>query len=68
MLPMDENSACHIDLVSSGSEEDIRLWLRYYADEEDRQRWRKDFPDDDIPPRETPPHDRDRHLPRARWS
>src|SRR5262245_37029855 len=67
MLPLDENSAYHIDLVSSGSEDDIRLWLRYYADEDTRQRWGEDFPDYDVPPHETPPHDRDRHMPRARW-
>jgi hypothetical protein len=62
-IPIDENSAWHIDLVSSGSEEDIELYLRYYADEKIRQDWAKDFPGDAMPVHETPPYDRDRHLP-----
>jgi len=57
------DSACHIDLVSSGSEEDNELYLRYYADEETRRDWLKDWPDDSIPEHEEPPFDRDRHLP-----
>lgn len=69
-MPVDEDSACHIDLVSSGSEEDIELYLRYYADEETRRDWAKDWPNDVIPAHETPPYDRDRHLPardQAEW-
>jgi hypothetical protein len=62
-MPIDENSACHIDLVGSGSEEDSELYLRYYADEEDRNEWAKDWPNDIIPAHETPPYDRDRYLP-----
>ena len=62
-IPIDEDSACHIDLVGSGSEEDIELYLRYYADDQTRQEWAKDFPDDAMPGHETPPYDRDRHLP-----
>ncbi len=64
------DSACHIDLVSSGSEEDNELYLRYYADEETRRDWLKDWPDDIIPAHEEPPFDRDRHLPsrdQAQW-
>jgi hypothetical protein len=64
-LPLDESAAWHIDLAGSGSEEDIRVWLRYYADEETRRRWRADFPADEMPPREQPPYDRDRLLPQA---
>ena len=70
-MPIDEYSAWHIDLVSSGSEEDIELYLRYYADEKTRQNWANDFPDDAMPVHETPPYDRDRHLPardQAEWS
>ena len=69
-MPVNENSACHIDLVGSGSEEDNERYLRYYADEEDRQLWAKDWPDDDIPEHEATPYDRDRHLPardQAEW-
>ena len=69
-MPVNENSACHIDLVGSGSEEDNELYLRYYADEEDRQLWAKDWPNDVMPHHETPSFDRDRHLParnQAEW-
>ena len=62
-MPINENSACHIDLVGSGSKEDSELYLRYYADEEDRNQWAKDWPNDIIPAHETPPYDRDRYLP-----
>lgn len=69
-MPLNEDSAWHIDLVGSGSEEDSELYLRYYADEETRRRWADDWPEDVMPEHETPPHDRDRHLParnQAEW-
>lgn len=53
-----------IDMVGSGSEEDTYLYMKYYADEATRRRWHEEWPDDEMPPRETPPYDRDRHLPR----
>jgi hypothetical protein len=64
-LPYDEDSAYHIDLLGSGSEEDLQLYLKYYADEEERGRWLKDFPDVAMPDHEHPPYDRDRYLPQA---
>ena len=70
VMPINEDSACHIDLVSSGSEEDNELYLRYYADEEARREWAQDWPNDAMPTHETPPYDRDRHLPtrdQAEW-
>jgi len=70
VMPLSNDSAWHIDLLGSGSEEDNSLYLRYYADEETRQRWAKDWPGDNIPASETPPYDRDRHLPawdQAEW-
>lgn len=62
-MPMDEYSAWHIDLLGSGSTEDTQLWLRYYADEEDRRHWAERWPGDAMPTAETPPYDRDRLLP-----
>lgn len=64
IMPPEFGGNCTYDLVSSGSEEDTHAWLKYYADEETRQHWAKDFPSDIIPPHEDPPYDRDRHLPR----
>jgi hypothetical protein len=66
LMPPEAGYNCTYDLVSSGSEEDIHAWLKYYADEEARQRWAKDFPDYVVPPHEDPPYDRDRHLPQHR--
>jgi hypothetical protein len=63
MLPNDPSSAWHVDLLGGGSETDIDLYLKHYADEDSRQQWRADFPDYDMPAHEDAPYDRDRHLP-----
>ena len=64
VMPGDDNYACHIDLLGSGSEEDTHLYLKYYADEEHRRHWRTEFPDDEVPDHQQPPLDRDRNLPK----
>ena len=56
---------CHLDVLGGCSEEDIVLSMRYYSDDEARDRWLKDFPDFPMPPKEKPPYDRDRRLPKA---
>lgn len=61
----DDDSAWHIDLLGGGSLEDIALYLKYYADENTRQCWREEFPEETMAPHEDPPHDRDRDLPRT---
>ncbi|MGR9013416.1 MAG: hypothetical protein ACU83U_07210 [Gammaproteobacteria bacterium] len=63
-MPINDNTACHIDLVGNGDEQENELYLRYYADEDMRRDWVKDWPDDAMPEHETPPYDRDRHLPK----
>lgn len=55
--------ACHIDLISDGSEDSIWLWLRFYADEATRRDWGRAFPGDPMPARIAAPFDRDRFLP-----
>lgn len=62
-LPTLPGAAVHFDLVSSGSEEDIRLYLMYYADDAERQRWAEEFPEIELPPKRPHPFDRDRFLP-----
>lgn len=58
LLTDDPNSTCHLSPIGSGSEEDNEIYLRYYADEEERKRWAEDgFP---VPPKEPLPFDRDR--------
>ena len=34
-----------IDLLGSGSEEDMQLYMKYFADDEDRAHWAEEFPD-----------------------
>ena len=68
MLPLTADSAWHIQMLGSGSEEDNQLYLKYYADDVWRQQWHKDFPNDPIPAHEDPPYDRDRLLPKPDYS
>jgi hypothetical protein len=59
-----EDGAWHTSPIGACSEEDTKIWLKYYADEEDRQRWHRDFPSDPIPEHQSLPFDRDRYLPK----
>ena len=64
LLPAAANSAWHIQMLGGCSEEDNRLYLKYYADEVSRQAWHNDFPDDPLPAHEDLLYDRDRLLPK----
>jgi hypothetical protein len=63
LRPQDPDYAYHIDLVGSGSDEHLQLYLKYYADESERALYARDFPDLHIPEHCDAPHDRDRRLP-----
>lgn len=63
--PEDSAGAWFIDLTGSGSEEDLEVHLRYYADEDERRRWAEEWPDLLVPHTVPLPFDRDRHLPTA---
>jgi hypothetical protein len=63
-LPMDANSAWHIQILGGWSEEDNQLYLKYYADDDWRRHWHRDWPNDPLPAHEDPPYDRDRLLPK----
>ena len=67
LLPGSPDCAFHIDILGSGSKEDTLLYLKFYADEEYRNQWASQWPEDEIPDHEDPPFDRDRQLPQA-WS
>jgi len=62
-IPIDNKSFCQIDILGGCSDEDIKSRLKYYADDDERECWESDFPDDEIPAKEPLPYDRDRHLP-----
>jgi len=64
---LDQDSACHYQLLSSGSEEDTYLYLKYFADEQWRKDWLEDFPEYVMPEHEDPPYDRDRLLPQPTY-
>ena len=51
----------HISPIGSGSEEENEAYLRYYADDDYREWWHREF-GDPLPPKESPPYDRDRFL------
>ena len=65
LFPENPSYAYMIDLTGSGSDEDNQTYLKYYADEKQRQQWALDWPDDTMSEHEDPPFDRDRHLPQS---
>lgn len=56
-----------VNFPSNGSEEETRLYLMYYADDEQRRQWQTDYPDYVMPAPADPPHDRDCLLPRPNY-
>ena len=62
-MPPDPDGAYHLSPLGGCSEEDIQLQMKYYADEEWRQQFQREFPDFVMPEPEDPPYDRDRLLP-----
>jgi hypothetical protein len=55
-------SAWHLSPIGGCSEEDNLIYLRYYADDEERADWEKDS-GEPLPPKEPPRADRDSRLP-----
>jgi hypothetical protein len=56
--------AWHTSPIGSCADEDTAIFLKYYASKKERRRWKKDFPNDVLPPRCNLPYDRNRTLPR----
>jgi hypothetical protein len=56
--------AWHTSPIGSCDDDDMKIFLQYYADEEERRRWHEQFPNDPLPQRRSPPNDRDKNLPR----
>jgi len=53
------------DVLGSWGDEEMQLWLRFYASDEERAKHATDYPKDSITPRETPAHNRDWRLPKG---
>jgi hypothetical protein len=54
----------HMSPIGSCTDEDITIFLKYYATEQGRSLWKQQFPNDRLPPHCPLPYDRDRKLPR----
>ncbi len=63
--PEDSDFSYHLDLIGSGSAADTLTYLKYYANEDERQEWAAECPEEIVPEHEQPRYDRDRHLPRS---
>jgi hypothetical protein len=57
--------AWHTSPIGSYTDQDVATFLKYYASKKERCRWKKDFPNDVLPPGCPLPYDRDRALPRS---
>ena len=53
------------DLLGSWGEDDMRLWLRFYATDDERAKQSSDWPDLPPPPKEPRPFNRDWRLPKG---
>ena len=62
IIPEDASVTTHLDILGGWSNDDLEVFLRYYADEETRREWAKDY-GKPIPAHVDPLYDRDRLLP-----
>ncbi len=65
LFPEDPTYAYTLDIVGGGSEEEHEIYLKFYADEAYRTRWRSSWPEDLMPEHEEPRFNRDAKLPKS---
>ena len=53
------------DFLDSWGDEQMQLWLRYYATDDERAKHAQEYPKDKIPPKEKPISHRDWRLPKG---
>jgi hypothetical protein len=58
LCPEDTAMTIHFSPIGGCSEEDLQIGMRFYWDEEQREDWRKRFPEDAMPLAELPPYPR----------
>ena len=56
--------AWHMSPIGASDDKDIAVFLKYYATEKERCRWKTEFPNEALPPHCSLPYNRDRNLPR----
>ena len=65
-LPRSKAEAWHWDLADPTAGHEVE-WLTYYASEDDREMWKEEYPDFDLPEHRDPPYERDDAMPKWRW-
>ncbi len=65
-ISADQEADCQIDLLGGGTEEETLTWLKFYADEDEREWWRGPLEAEGhtIPESEKPLYQRDSLLPK----
>ncbi|HTQ12221.1 MAG TPA: hypothetical protein VMI31_19310 [Fimbriimonadaceae bacterium] len=58
LWPDDPGSAISISFISHGTDEELQIFLRYYADETEREWWKEHYPGLNMPIAELPPYPR----------
>jgi hypothetical protein len=53
------------DFLGSWGKDEMQLWLRYYANDEERSKHVAEYPGDTLPPKVKPPFNRDWRLPKG---
>ncbi len=65
LAPRNPRGGFFHDFLGSWGEEEMRIWLRYYASDQERAEHAREWPKDHIPPKAPPPHNRDWRLPKG---
>ena len=60
----DDGGVWYVDPLLNGSEESVRLYLKHYASERERQDWLESEAGYVMPPHEEAAYDRDQYLPK----
>jgi len=56
---------CHLDILGGRDQMQRYLYLKFYADEQERRFFSEQYPDSDLPKHQDPPFQRDTRLPSA---